>query len=208
MLAEQKPNLSYIDSTEHSLLADALLDPEVFKGNKVQQLKSQAEAIQKKLQEVADHERDKALASLNDLKGNMESFEQFAKLSLDQQQTLVKSFEQVSARIVEQQLIAVVRDDLRRFEDETHSKLIAQLMQWSKPAPVTGQAKGDVTTSTGSESEHQISEPEPVESIQARQIKVPFDKPWLESEHDVDNYVERYKEVLMVAIKQGKQVQL
>ncbi len=210
MLAEQKPNLSYIDSTEHKLLADALRDPEVFKGNKVQHIKSQADAIQESLQEVTDHERDKALASLNDLKGKLESFEQFENLSPDQQHALIRSFEQVSSGISEQQLIAVVRDDLRRFEDETYSNLIAQLMQWSRPVPVAGSGQSDATASTGSESEHQVSEPEPrpIEGIQAKQIKVPFNKPWLESEQDVEHYVECYKEVLMDAIKQGKQVQL
>ena len=210
MLAEQKPNLSYIDSTEHKLLADALRDPEVFKGNKVQHIKSQADAIQESLQEVTDHERDKALASLNDLKGKLESFEQFENLSPDQQHALIRSFEQVSSGISEQQLIAVVRDDLRRFEDETYSNLIAQLMQWSRPVPVAGSGQSDATASTGSESEHQVSEPEPrpIEGIQAKQIKVPFNKPWLESEQDVEHYVECYKEVLIDAIKQGKQVQL
>ena len=81
-------------------------------------------------------------------------------------------------------------------------------MQWSQPAPTADPVRGGATTPTGSESDNEISEPEPIESIQARQIKVPFNKPWLESEQDVDNYVESYKEALMNAIKQGKQVQL
>tara|TARA_R110001583_G_scaffold104199_1_gene251577 strand:- start:10022 stop:13570 length:3549 start_codon:yes stop_codon:yes gene_type:complete len=210
LLNAQKNNLGYIDANKHQLLESALLDPEIYKGNKVQQLRVDAEAIQQGLEAIIEQEKDKALISLNELKANMEGFEQFAKLTADQQQQLLTGFDSTATRIQSQSLVAVIRDDLRRFEDESYSELVKKLMVWSQPKPEPQPEPKSATpgATTPPKSEVKEPQPKPIETVQAKQIKVPFSKPWLESEQDVNDYTRRYKEALIDAIKQGKQVQL
>lgn len=203
LLSEQKNNLSYIDANKHQLLEAALLDPEVYKGNKVQQLKIDVEAIQQALLQVTEQEKEKAIASLNELQENMEGFEQFAQLAGDQQQQFIAEFESIGAGIQTQSLIAVIRDDLRRFEDENYSELIKKLMPWSQPkSEIFGEEAGIETS--------EVTKPDrkSIETVQAKNIKVPFSKQWLESEQDVGNYLEEYKKSLLVVIKGGKNIQL
>jgi hypothetical protein len=141
----------------------------------------------------------------------MQGYEQFAQLAGDQQKQLVAAFETIAARIQSQSLIAVIRDDLRRFEDESYSDLIKKLMVWSQPKPEPKPTAKPVTNvGEGTTQKPEVTEPEPhyIETVQAKHIKVTYSKPWLDSEQDVETYTERYKEALLDAIKQGKQIQI
>jgi hypothetical protein len=211
LLSEQKNNLGYIDANKHQLLESALLDPEVYKSNKIQQLKVDVDAIQLALIKVTEQEKEKALASLNELQVNMQGYEQFAQLAGDQQKQLVTAFETIGGRIQGQSLIAVIRDDLRRFEDESYSDLIKKLMVWSQPKPEPKPTPKPKTIG-GEEGTQkpEVTEPESqaIETVQAKHIKVTFSKPWLESEQDIDNYLEEYRKSLLAAVKDGKHIQL
>jgi len=174
-------------------------------------LKADVDAIQLALIKVTEQEKEKALASLNELQVNMQGYEQFAQLAGDQQKQLVTAFEEIAARIQSQSLIAVIRDDLRRFEDESYSDLIKKLMVWSQPKPEPKPTPKPKTIG-GEEGTQkpEVTEPEPqaIETVQAKHIKVTFSKPWLESEQDIDNYLEEYRKSLLVAVKDGKHIQL
>jgi hypothetical protein len=47
-----------------------------------------------------------------------------------------------------------------------------------------------------------------VEYIKARDLQLNFNKPWLENEIDVDDYIEKMKEVFLKEIKNGKRIQI
>ena len=221
LLANQKLNLSYINSKQHQQVNAALHDPEIYKGNKLQKLTAQIDDLQKQLEQLIQEEKYKALVSIEELKQKLSGFEEFNALAPEQQQQLLKPFDETAEDLKQQSLIAVIRDDLRRFEDESYSVLVQKLMMWSQPKPEpqpaqkSGAESSSVKNEDGDDSENingrkEVKEPEPqtIETISARYIKVSYNKPWLASEADVVDYLEKYKTVLLDAIKAGKHVQL
>ncbi len=44
--------------------------------------------------------------------------------------------------------------------------------------------------------------------MKTRDLKLEFNKPWLEDETDVDSYVEKMKEALLREIRDGKRIQI
>lgn len=202
-LEEQKANLSYAGSNLPELLDSALLDPEVYKNNKIQGIKAQLAALQQQLAQARQHEEQQALAAIEALQQKLVGFEQFNALDSGRRQELLQPFGTVRQQIGQQVLIAVIRDIQRRFEDETYAALIQKLMLWSRPKPEpTG--KSGVTPA-----KPVVNEPEPaIESVAARSIRVPYSQPWLSTEAEVETYLEAYKKTLLTLIKAGKRIQL
>ena len=220
ILSSQKLNLSYIDDKQHQLVEDALLDPEIYSGNKLQQLKARVDNIQQQLEQLVQQEKDKAIQSIESLKQKLSSFEQFNGLAIEQQQKLLKPFEVIIEDIKEQSVIAVIRDDLRRFEYEKWSSLVQQLMLLSEPnlksqpvqgsSPIEPLSENKENTDNHINSNNEVKEPAPqsITTISVRDIKVTYNKPWLANAEDVNEYIKNYETALLNAIKSGKHIQL
>jgi len=225
LLANQKLNLSYIDSKRYSQVDAALLDPEIYKGDKLQQLKAKIDVLQQQLDQLLQDEKDKALTSIEELKQKLSGFEQFSALADSQQQQLLEPFDEIGKDLQQQSLIAVIRDDSRRFEDESYSALVTKLMVWSqaKSEPLSTQAESSVPSSIKTETDYntkqikpriEVKEAEPeskpkvIKTILVRQIKVSYQKPWLASETDIDEYLESLRKALIEEINQDKQIQV
>jgi hypothetical protein len=108
----------------------------------------------------------------------------------------------------------VIRDTARRFEDEEYPMLVQQLVPPEpkpepKPQPAPGTGSGDSAGGGAKPSDtSSIAEPPGPQMVSARSIKVTLNKPWLETERDLDEYLRRYREALLRAIKEGKRVQV
>jgi hypothetical protein len=51
--------------------------------------------------------------------------------------------------------------------------------------------------------------PQPViQYVSAKLVKVPFAKPWLASDQDVDVYIEAMREALKAELRNGKRIQI
>ena len=68
------------------------------------------------------------------------------------------------------------------------------------------QVEGSDTAGTGA-SNNQVAEPK-VEYISTRKISVSFDKAWLASDTDVDEYLQKLREALLKEINEGKRIQI
>jgi hypothetical protein len=124
-------------------------------------------------------------------------------LSSDQQQDLSACFNLFLHSLDRQTLIAVIRDQLRRFEDEIYPDLLTKVSAWSQPEPVTA----GVAAETALNKTKQLPERK-IEYVAARSLQVAFDKAWLAEEKDVDRYIAALKESIMKEIANGKRVQI
>ena len=97
-------------------------------------------------------------------------------------------------------IIAVIRDDLRRFQDETYSSLVQQFMVWSQPKQEGAGSQGGSDTNISSTDDAKEDNGPVPETVQAKQIIVDFNQPWLATESDVDDYIEHYKDELLFII--------
>jgi len=225
LLEEQKPNLEYVHGqnkdSAHQQIAEALVSPDIYKGSAIQQLKANTEALETALNDLLAKEGELAISSIESLKDKLTGFGEYQALDQDKQAQLASAFDTAINKLNDQNLIAMLRDEVRRFEDQSYSGLVQQLMTWSQPAPAipnpqpltqkesesVGGNGGGATVPVASSEEPAVTPVLP-QTIAAKHVKVNFHKPWLATEQDVEQYLEEYKKSLLAAIKGGKHIQL
>ncbi|MDX9785834.1 MAG: BREX system P-loop protein BrxC [Desulfobacterales bacterium] len=222
---EQEPNFDYIrergsgklevkEGSPYGFTPDTLLqalaDPECFKGNGMQQVKTLVDTLQEKVTARIAAEIKKALDTVAALKDRLCDMAEFAALKPSQQEQITRSFIEFSQSIEQQKLIAVIRDNLRRFEESDYQRLLSQMASWAKPTPKQTPSGGsEPAQASGKETAVTPIEPEaPVEYVSGRNLRFSFDKAWLADDSDVDRYLKAMREALLAEIRKGKRIQI
>lgn len=207
LLQTQEPNFIYVPGDEIEQIRSILNDPRCYKGDRIQQLKGQLDSLKERLHEKVNQTRSRAVASLNTMQERMQSMDEYQSLPEPRQAELNKPFQDLGEHIGQQQLIAVINDRLRFFEDEGYQKVLARMVSLAnqKSAPSADPEKSSDTEDA--DKPNQIRE-SPADYVHSRNLHVAFDKPWLASEADVDRYLTSLREALMKEIQQGHKVQI
>ena len=193
LVRNQEPNFASLESGDPQEIRNILSDPACFKSTRMQQLKTLTDAVENEIAAAVKLASGTAVKAVKASEERLKSMDEYAKLSDAQKAELVGSFSECCKRIEGSGLIAVIRDTLRRFEDEEYQALLARMCRWAAPKSVPGD---------------QEAHEEPVEYIAARSIKVPFDKAWLADEADVERYLEATRKAYLDAVKSGKRIQI
>ncbi|SDH54949.1 hypothetical protein SAMN04487926_105254 [Paraburkholderia steynii] len=207
----QEPNFAYIEGSETAQVVASLTDPECFKGNRMQQVKTQVETLQEKVTAQIEAEIAKAQETVVALKARLCGMAEFGVLNGDQQEQITGPFDKVKADIERQKLIAVIRDTLRRFEESDYQRQLSQMTSWAQPAPAPEPVPepGEAVTPDEGTKPSPSAKPEPrIEYVPSRAVKVSFDKAWLADETDVERYLESMREALLNEIRKGKRIQI
>lgn len=207
----QEPNFAYIEGGETAQLTTGLSDPECFKGNRMQWVKTQVEILQGKVTAQIEAEVAQAKETVAALKGRLYGMAEFSTLSGEQQERIARPFDEFNAAIERQKLIAVIRDTLRRFEENDYRRLLSQITLWVQPTPTFEPAPKPDETAVPYEGARPASsvklEPH-IEYIPSRSVRVSFEKAWLADETDVERYLESMREALMGEIRKGRRIQI
>lgn len=198
-LIDHEPNLPYLDGNVAQTLQTALLDPECFKGNRMQQVKLQVEALQATVNARIEAEIAKARETVTGLRDRLSGMTEYSALNSEQQEAINRSFNEFISAIERQKLIAVIRDSLRRFEDSEYPQLLARLSgqsQVGREPQKKDQPDGVAETAIRS----------PLIAIHT--LKVPFSAAWLADETDVDRYLGSMRKLLLEEIRKGKRIQV
>ncbi|MBD3842760.1 MAG: BREX system P-loop protein BrxC, partial [Campylobacterales bacterium] len=158
------------------------------------------QSIKAKIDASLEKEIEESIITLNRLKNKLEILEDFAKLTSEQQNRFIQKFDDAIESIRRNTLIAVIKDSVRRFEDDTYQQIVIEISKLTapkEPSKVT-------TTSTDAP---KVAEPK-IEYINIKSLKIDYNKPWLSDEDDVENYIELMKKALLKEIKDGKRVQV
>ena len=131
----QEPNFAYIEGDEAAQVVASLSDPECFKGNRMLQMKTQTETLQEKVTAQIEVEITKGKETVAILKDRLCGMAEFDVLNGEQQEEITRTFNEFSADIECQKLIAVIRDNLRRFEENDYQRQLSQMTTWAQPAP-------------------------------------------------------------------------
>ena len=201
-IQSQEPNFTYIESDELDNIKKILNDPDCFKGNRIQQMKSQVASLKQKIVDQTRLEITKAKERTETLKKRLQTMDEFNALSDDKQQQILNPIDTLNKSLENQSLIAVIRDTIHRFEEEEYKRLLDQIYSWREQ-------KTDVPIISEGKSKFKIMEPvyEPkVENIKS--IQVPFDKACLANMVDIDNYLFAMKKILIKEIENGKRIQV
>ena len=172
-------------------------------GNRLQQLKPQLDALQQSIANQLASEKANASTRLDELEQRLQAAAEYQQLQPSQQAQLAQPFADARAGLGAQQRIAMIRDALRRFEDERFAALLLQLEQLSRPAPAPA-------TAAPAGIAPPADEPAPTVArvVPARSIRVAFARPWLASEADLDDYLAQQRAAWLQEIRAGNRVQI
>ena len=216
LVAEQEDNFAYVAASEVEAVRDLLTDSKPWQGNRLQQLKPQLDALQQAIANQLASEKEVASSRLAELGQRLQATEEYGRLSATQQVQLTQPFADARLTLQGQKRIAMIRDQLRYFEDSRFPQLLVQLEQWTKPeasAPsgATPQAGAMPAIGEGmppaSTTATKPASPEP-KLVPARTIKVSYAKPWLTNEAELDDYLNKQREAWLKEILAGNRVQI
>lgn len=206
VVQEQEDNFAYVQGDEAAQIKAALIDPNGYKGNRLQQVKGLLDALQQKIAGQRASEADEATAAINALESRLRGMAEFLVLPADKQAQLAEPFQKAMQGITGQKRIAMIRDLRRRFEELDYPQLLAQLENWSRPAAPT--PTGQPVPPTGEKPLPPTTTPQQPQIVAARSITVSFDKAWLADEADLNRYLDALREAWFKEISAGKRVQI
>lgn len=213
LLNEHKANLSYVQADELDAIKSAIVDPNIYKGNAVQQLVTNMKSLKTKLDAAIDDERNAGVAKIESFENKLTAYSGYASLTDDQKAEVKRTIDGAKQAVNEQSLIAMIRDTANNFENTQYSSLLQQIEDWNTPEPEAikppevpeeeGPGGGDKPEQTP------YTPPKPkVEIVGVKELSVSFTKPLLESEADVEAYLDSYKQALIETVNQGKKVRV
>ena len=197
-LAAQEANFPHVAGDEDRQLHALLDDPQCYAGNRMTQAKSLLDGLQAKVAAVVQAEQQSALAKVEERWERLTGMAEFGDLSGGQQAELRRPFDELQRTLRRQTLVAVMRDTVQRFDLDGYGRQLALMTAWSAQARRPAPDDGD---------ERKVIEPTP-EYVLQRTLAIPFDKPWLADEGDVDAYLAALKAAMMAVIEAGKRVQV
>lgn len=194
----------------------------------MQQVKGLLEALQEKVAKQQKEEREAAQKRGEEWQKALVGMVEFAKVAQDVQKKLLIGFSQFAQDIELEKLIPVIREGVRRFEESEYPRIITQVCAVADAAT---KSAAQALVQAGSQAnrppqDHPSSSETPplgtsgetppaplhdtakVEIISIKTTKVPFDKPLLSDEADVESYLKAMRETLLEEIRQGKRIQI
>lgn len=203
-LQSQDPNFTYVKSDAAASIRSALNDSSCFKGNRIQQVKSALDVLKQEIDQKVEEIREQAIAKLKIMQERMQGMDEYKKLPDVRMAELDAPYQELIDYIKQQNLIAVINDKQRYFEEQGYQKLLTRMIDLTSPKPISGTKPSDL--SEAGDNKH-TKELKP-EYITSRNINVVFDKAWLADETDVERYLESMRKALLEEIRKGKRIQI
>jgi len=201
-------NFDYIKGDEINRIRETMINPDCFKGNRIQQMKILVDSLKEKVDDQTAQVVSTAKETVATLKKQLQAMGEFATLSEDRQKQLIEPFDVFVQSIERQSLIAVIRDTARRFEKDDYNGVLSQMSLWAAISPVTPKPYIDPTMDPIKETEKKGTNEKCVGYVTSGSLKVSFNKPWLEDEADVAKYLDAMGEVLRKEIADGKRIRV
>jgi hypothetical protein len=187
LLREQAANLRYVANEASDAINTTLNAADVYRGKAVQQLKSTVTDLQQQLQQTLTTERQTACQKLLDLQQQFEKQAEFQKATATDQQQVLAEFTGTTERIQSEPHISQIRDTLRTFEEQRFGQLLMQLAA-AVTRPDTVEPASEV--------------------VQIRSLKVPFGKVLLDSEDDVEAYLQALRSAMQEQLSQNNRIKV
>ncbi|MBS3952424.1 MAG: BREX system P-loop protein BrxC [Methylomicrobium sp.] len=200
----QEPNFAYVISDVPASIQSVLNDPTCFKGNRIQQIKSDLDALAQEIDKLVEEVRSQAIEKLQTLQQRMHGLEEFQKLPDVRMAELDAPYQELIEHIKQQSLIAVINDRLRYFEEQGYQKLLDKILVLVAPKPTIATGNVDAKEQDDNPPAKQTA----AQSVLSRNINIAFGKAWLVNENDVDSYLEAMRKALLEEIRKGKRIQI
>jgi len=188
LLTTHSSNLSYLPPGSDEPVTSALSDPNGFRGNKMTLLKQAADDLRRQIDEVADAKRTEVASAIEARKAELLASGFFAKAATAAQERVNQSIDQTLSRVASESQVALVLQIGSNFESGDYPALLDLLASSpEKPGPDPTPQKQTVSVKT---------------------ILVPGVSGVLETETDVENYLDALRGALVQTLNDGKRISL
>jgi hypothetical protein len=198
-VVNQSANIDYVDDAAGATLRAALADPDCYKGTSIQTLKTDLLKLKNKVELKVLEERRGVIAAVDEVAAKITQMSDYQSLDPDQQARITTRLDAHKSGLDNIRLIPVLQNKANSARTTLLAETIAEVDRLAHPARPT------IITKPGME-EAPSPPPQAPSYVTAAQIKVPFTKPYLSNDADVDDYVAQMKKTLLEQIHAGKKV--
>lgn len=215
LVQDQEDNFAYVATGEVEAIKALLTENKPWQGNRLQQARPQLEALQQAITNQLASEMSTAISRLAELELRLQGTDEYSGLKKEQQAELGASFVEARQSMQGQKRIAMIRDQLRTFEDNQYAQLLLKLERLARPKPAPIPMPPASPQPTADKPDIDYPQPPSAELpkvadrlVPARTIKVGYSKPWLASEAELDDYLQQQREAWLKEIQAGNRVQI
>ena len=183
LIDEQCLNLGYIEGDEGERLKTLIDSPLVYKSGGLIELKAVAESLKAKLNVLVAEERGKAKDEIKRLHDGCIKSNEYLGASVEAKEALETAFSKIESEINSGVVVSSIRDGVRRFASEIYPKLFAGLSAGNNGVEVKA---GNY--------------------VQLFALKVDKPKPTLETDEDIDKYLDALGTTLRAELAKGNRV--
>lgn len=188
---DHRANLTDIVSEEAARLQEFLQSDTPYRGSALQEAKALKESMAQQVEASLKQEREDAMAKVKNLAKNIESLDGFKELDESEKAKLFRESESVLEDMKTANLLAVVRDKLSRYSTDGYQRQIGILNDINAEK---AKAKG-------------VEEPAS-RYIPGRAIEVAYTKTAIESEDDLNEYLEAIRSAYLAELKERRKITL
>lgn len=189
LLTTHSSNLGYLPSGSDAAVRAVLDDPNAFRGNKMAQLKQASDQLRAQIDEVVASNRTEIVEAIEVRKAEIEASAFYAKATPDAQGSVLRRVDQTISRVRSQNQVALIREIGSSFEASVYPSLLDLLA-----ASTQGDGGDDV--------------PPPKQTVSVKTISAAGVSGVLETEEDVDRYLDALRTTLVQTLNDGKRISL
>jgi hypothetical protein len=192
LLTTHSSNLGYLPSGSDATVRTALDDPNAFRGNKMAQLKQATDQLRNQIDQVVATNRAEVVEAIEGRKAEIEQSAFYAMATPEAQESVLRRVDQTISRVRAQNQVALIRETGSGFDESVYPSLLDQLA-----AAQHGGGDGDGGTP-----------PPPKQTVSVKTIAATGVSGVLETEADVDRYLDALRSALVKTLNDGKRISL
>ncbi len=194
-LESNNANFNFINQLGIEKLSIVRESPAPYKGTLMQEAKAALEEVKAEVLTKIKSERDEATNSIKQIIDKLKSFDDFSKLKPAEQIDVLRPFEVALSELAQERFIGNIRTKANFINNDTYQKQLELMNQIAHP-PVPTEPGG-------------TEPPRPrIVFVPRDSVKVPFRKPQLETQQDVEDYVAALKKQYLKIIDENKRISL
>jgi len=202
MLRSDASNLDYVSGDETAILQQLMASSKPYFGNLLRDAKVAKDSLEAKVKEQIRIEKETTRESIGKVIEDFKQKKEYSSLSISEQEKIVAPFTEALKKIERENYIAVIRDTRRRVEETMITEQLNVMVRLS----IENNQKNEPYEE--SDCKREINDKPVVQYISKNKIKPLYSKSELQSEEDVDEYVESLRRALKEKIKNNCRIQL
>ena len=195
LLAKNSSNLNYLPSDSSREVAQFLDDPQAFRGNRMTKLKVATMELRDRIDEVLATQREEAIREIESRWEPLHASTIYLEATDEAQHRVTQTVSSILGRIGRESQIAVVREIANTFEERTYPAILDQLA--SSPRSTDADGGGEL-----------VRAPAKKQTVSVKNISAQGVHGVLETEDDVDRYLDALRTALIQALSDNKRIAL